>query len=208
VSAGDRAIQLGGGEALEGYRPQPDPASNENFEGKDLRAIANLIEGSQAPFALVGCVQCTIANNTVVDPKLKGGLSWILRILAEPPDGLEAQFLPPIRANIVNNVFYFNASQLYATLNIASDVMGVEAEFTISNNLWFAHDDPTQSAPDLATGSETAGIVGEDPAFTVGFAIDGSSPAAGAGTPRSELHGDQDGRCYLDPPSVGAYEVP
>ena len=56
--------------------------------------------------------------------------------------------------------------------------------------------------------SETGGVVGQDPAFTTGILIDGSSPAAGAGLAYTALVGDYSGTCYMDPPSIGAYEVP
>jgi len=32
------------------------------------------------------------------------------------------------------------------------------------------------------------------------------SPAAGAGTRLANVAGDASGRCYLDPPSIGAFE--
>ncbi len=208
IAAGARAIQLGGGCCEpEGYRP-PLEMGVEGVSGRNLRAIANVIEGSQAPFALVNCVQCTLANNTVIDPRqVDDGVSWIIRILDES-DG----FLPdygvfaPQQGSIQNNLFYFEAAQISSTLNLSHP--GQETDFNFSHNLWFAHDDPAQSAPDLGMGTQSSAIVGEDPGFTSGFAIDATSPAAGAGTDVMGVEGDFAGRCYRDPPSIGAYEVP
>lgn len=205
IGAGDRAIQFGGG-SEDSYRPPLDPASTTHTEGKNLRAVANLVEGSQSPFALIGCVQCSLLNNTVIDPReVAEGKGWLLRIGSEAPDGFT--FLPPQQATVANNLFYFQIDQLQTTLNVASDVAGVEMTYTFSHNLWYAHDDPAASAPDLQGATETAGIVGQDPLLAPDFSIDGASPAAEAGADRSELTGDRIGRCYGEPPSIGAFEV-
>ena len=76
----------------------------------------------------------------------------------------------------------------------------------MSNNLWFARDDSSASAPSLPV-TEVDPIHGVDPSLAADFTIDASSPAAGAGMTYAGLHGDMSGACYASPPSLGAYEV-
>ena len=83
------------------------------------------------------------------------------------------------------------------------------ATFTFRNNLWYAHDTPAQSMPSLPA-AETAGLYGQDPRLVApasgDYAIMAGSPAAGAGVRLANVSGDAGGRCYLDPPSIGAFE--
>ena len=78
--------------------------------------------------------------------------------------------------------------------------------FTFSNNLWYAHDDPSASQPTLPV-AETDPVVSQDPGLDSDFGITSSSPAAGAGATYDGLVGDYDGDCWNSPPSIGAQEV-
>ena len=168
-------------------------------EARNIRAVANIFEGSDAAVAYVGCGGCVVANNTIIDPE-----NWILRILQEtitsPPYIFEA-----CRDGVfVNNLVVFDRSALSTYLNIGPST--APETFTFASNLWYAWDNPAQSQPSLPV-VETNGIYGQDPMLGPGYRIGPSSPAAGSGEPTAWTWGDFDGACYEDPPSRGAFEV-
>jgi hypothetical protein len=79
--------------------------------------------------------------------------------------------------------------------------------FTFAHNLWFAADQPERSQPDLPV-VESGAVVGRDPGLDDQGRIAAGSPAQAAGMPGLRVAGDITGRCYGDPPSIGAVEVP
>ncbi len=198
VDAGDRGVNMGGNTGLTYFRP-PVSDSAPNAEARDIRVVANVIEGCEASLAFVGCVDCQAVNNTIVDPE-----NWIFRILQETVSDATYEFEPCRDAHVANNLIWFSDADLSVHINIGPDTS--PETFAFTTNFWYAHDDPGASQPDLPT-AETGGLVGLDPAFTTGWQIDASSPSAGAGTPWSGVVGDMAGACYADPPSVGAYEA-
>lgn len=107
-----------------------------------------------------------------------------------------------------NNLIYFARSDLSTYVNVGPNTQAPSFQF--ANNLWYAHDTPTSSRPTDLPATETNGVVGSDPLLvgpTSGdYGIRSSSPAAGAGQRASELRSDMGGRCYGDPPSIGAHE--
>jgi hypothetical protein len=199
TDGGERALNMGGSTGFTYFRP-PLSDSLPNAEARDIRAVANLIEGATTPIAFVGCIDCLAVNNTIIDPD-----RWLLRILQDttttPPYNFEA-----CGGNtVVNNIFYYDKSALSSeTVNIGQ---GTAPEtFTFTTNLWYAHNNPSQSQPVLPV-VETGGIYGEDPLFTTGYQIDVDGPAAREGTTVSGVDGDLIGQCYTDPPSIGVYEI-
>ena len=202
VDAGHRAVNMGGSTGFEFFRPSLDPVGA-NAEARDIRVIANVIEGGVAALGFVGCVDCIAANNTIVDPE-----RWVFRILQETATSSGGYtFLPAQNGTVTNNIVYFTASGLSTHVNVGGDTD--PDGFTFVNNLWFAHDAPGSSTPSLPV-TEQGAIIGEDPLFVGGgdFSITANSPAAGAGSTLAALGGDYDGACYASPPSVGAYEIP
>ncbi len=199
---GARAFNLGGSTGRDFFRPPLDPASP-NAEARRLRVYANLIEGGDTPFAFVGCVDCLVANNTVIEPA-----NWLMRILQETSSGDGYEFEPARDGQVINNIFVFRRAQIRTYLNIGG---GTAPEtFSFSNNLWFAIDDPSRSAPELPA-AEADGIVGLDPLLGADAAIGPESPAAGAGrildvdlTDSIATLADNIGACFADPPSIGA----
>ena len=103
----------------------------------------------------------------------------------------------------------FASGELSTHVNVGPDT--APETFELSNNLWFAHDEPGESEPSSLPAAESDGIYGTDPALSDAaggdYHIGSESPLAGAGTPLAELGGDRDGTCYAAPPSIGAYEV-
>jgi hypothetical protein len=198
VNGGARAFNMGGSTGDQYFRP-PLTTAAPNVEARDIRAVANVIEGATAAIAFVGCVDCLAANNTIVDPE-----RWLFRILQETTthDGFE--FLPARGGYTVNNLVYFERGALSTDVNVGPNTDA--PSFRFENNLWYAWDDPSSSAPTLP-GTELGSIVGQDPAFGTDYRINASSPAAGAGVPVSGVTADMEGACYLSPPSIGAHEI-
>ncbi len=203
VDAGERSVNMGGSTGFTFFRP-PLSTTQPNTEARDIRVLANVMEGSSAPIAFVGCVDCLAANNTIIDPD-----NWILRILQETTSTAEYEFLPASNCTFANNLVYFSRGDLSTYVNIGPDTAA--ETFTFTNNLWYAHDDPGQSQPDNLPSADIDPVVGEDPDFQNAAAhnyhIGSNSPAAGQGIPLTEVTGDMDGECYADPPAIGAYEA-
>ncbi len=201
VDAGRRAVNMGGSTGFTYFRP-PLSTTEPNAEARDIRVVANVIHGAYTPFAFVGCVDCLAAHNTVVDPE-----SWLLRILQETTSSGDYAFLACQDNAVVNNVFFFDREALSTYVNTGPNTL--PGTFTFSHNLWYAHDDPSRSQPDLPV-EETGVVVGEDPRLVDPAAEDyhlrADSPAIGAGAALPNVAYDFDGRRYSSPPSIGAFE--
>jgi len=201
LNAGYRAVNIGGSTGYEYFRP-PLSTSQPNFEARDIRVIANVIEGSETPFAFVGAVDSLAANNTIIDPD-----NWLLRILQETVSDGTYEFLPSGNNTLVNNLFYFDRGNLSTYVNIGPNT--APETFTFLNNLWYAHDDPAQSQPTLPI-IETGGVVGDDPLFRNpadgDYHLQSDSPAIARGAPVADVVDDYDGLAYNIPPSIGAFE--
>jgi hypothetical protein len=154
VDAGRRAVNMGGSTGFTYFRP-PLSTTEPNVEARDIRVVGNVIRGAHTPFAFVGCVDCLAAHNTVVDPQ-----RWLLRILQETTSEGNYVFLECQNNAVVNNLFFFDCDALSTYVNIGPNTR--PETFTFSHNLWYAHDDPARSEPDLPV-EETGGVVGQDP---------------------------------------------
>ncbi len=200
ADAGARGFNLGGSTGFEFFRPPLDPNA-ENAEARRIRATANVIEGGETPFAFVGCVDCSAIHNTIVDPD-----RWLLRILQETTtrDGFD---FAPSRDNLVaNNLYTFLRGSLSGEdVNIGPNTRA--DTFHFRNNLWYAHDVPSQSAPSLPAPEQGA-VIGQDPGLAADLRPDPSSPAFQAGATGLGVAADGVGVCYRSPPSIGAREVP
>lgn len=200
TNAGNRSLNMGGGTGFQYFRP-PLSTTSPNFEARNIRAVANVFEGSYAAIAFAGCVDCVAANNTIFEPE-----NWVFRILQETVTEGDYEFLPCSNGYIVNNLVVFRRGDISVHLNVGPNT---DAEsFIFETNLWYASDDPQGGSQPNLPSTENGGVVGEDPGFVNVYEIDSTSPAAGAGTPVSSLvAGDVEGECYQEPPSIGAYSV-
>ena len=197
---------MGGSTGFQYFRP-PLSIGSPNAEARDIRLIANLIEGSDAAVAYVGCVGCVVAHNTILDPH-----NWILRILQETTSTPDYEFEACRDGVFVNNLVYFERGDLSTYVNIGPNT--ASETFTFANNLWYAWDNPAQSEPTLPV-VETDGIYGLDPGLGAEFRIGPASPAAapartppGPGVISAVLAmraRPASGRSRLDsPPGIGA----
>lgn len=202
MNSGERAVNMGGSTGFAYFRP-PLSKSSTNAEARNIRVIANLIQGSNAPVAFVGCVDCLAANNTIVDPK-----TWVLRILQETKTSNGYTFAPASKGRFINNLIYFKRSQIRTYMNIGANTE--PKTFTLSNNLWFAYDDASRSKPSGLPVAEANGLYGKNPEFVDGgkgdYQLKSSSPALGAGMSLKEVVGALNSKCFQTPPSIGAYE--
>lgn len=208
--SGPRAINLGGSTDLDLFRP-PLSTSAPNAEGRRIRAYANVITGltpQATPFAFVGCVDCLAANNLA-----RGTPRYATRILQETPStGTGFEFEQARAGRVIANSFVFEAATLATACNVGSDTDA--ASFTFANNLWHATDDPTQSSPDLPV-TETGSVIGQgtgyagiadDPLAPLGSDCVGP-PEAGAGIAVDGVTGALDGRCLVDPRTIGPQQA-
>ena len=199
IDGGDRAFNLGGSTGFEFFRP-PLSTTGANAEARRIRAIANVISGSDAAIAFVGCDDCLAAHNTIINPA-----RWTVRILQETVSTATYTFLPSGNSRFINNLVSFRRSDVSVDVNVGPNT--APETFTFANNLWYASDNAGASAPNLPV-TEMGGVVGQDPLLDASYAIGGTSPAAGAGLALSEVEGDFDGRCYATPPAIGAFAAP
>ncbi len=204
VEPGARGVNMGGSTGFTFFRP-PLSKTATNAEARNIRVVANVIKGGNAPFAFVGCVDCLAANNTIIDPH-----SWLLRILQETKTSGGYTFAASQKGRVVNNLFYFDRQDLSTYVNIGPNTL--PKTFSFESNLWYAHDQPSASAPSNLPVAETGGVVAKDPKLTSAakgdYSIGATSPAAGKGKGPAAVAGDMAGRCYANPPSIGAHEAP
>ncbi len=196
LDAGMRPVNMGGSTGFQFFRPPVDP-SGPNAEARRIRVLANLFVGGDTAAALVGCVDCVFAQNTVIDPAF-----WALRILQETVSGPDGEFLPTANGQVFNNIFILTRAGMVSDVNVGPDTD--PDSFVFRNNLWYAHDAPERSAPSLPAPTSDD-VVGRDPGLTDVYRIGPTSPAVGAGT-TAPIAGDLHGRCFADPPSIGAWE--
>jgi hypothetical protein len=198
VNAGERAVNLGGSTGTAFFRP-PLSTTASNVEARNIRVIANVIEGGTSAVAFVGCVDCLASQNTIVAPT-----NWVVRILQETVTGGGYTFLESQGGHFVNNIVV-TGSGLRTEVNVGAGTL--PATFEFKNNLWYDRDDPSSSTPSLPV-TESGAVIGQDPGFAsqTDFSVASTSRAAGAGATPSDAGGDFDGKCWASPPSIGAFE--
>jgi hypothetical protein len=176
INGGGRAINIGGSTGFEFFRP-PLAILTPNVEAGNIRVIANLFRGSDAPIAFVGSVNSLVANNTIVEPA-----RWVLRILQETVSRGGYTFLPCRSNQFINNLVYFNRSRISTPVNIGANTDA--ASFKFAHNLWYAFNQPGQSQPTLPS-PEINGVCGLNPLFTDAaggnYTVATNSPALGKG---------------------------
>lgn len=202
TNAGARAINLGGSTGFEFFRP-PLTATAPNAEARNIRVVANFFQGSDTPVAFVGAIDSLVANNTIIQP-----MRWLFRILQETTSSGGYTFLPCSQNEFVNNLVYFDRSQISTYVNIGPNTDA--PSFTFAHNLWYAFNQPGQSQPTLPA-AEINGFYGLNPLFADtaagDFTVPTNSPTTGQGRRLPRVWADLIERCYANPPTIGAFEA-
>lgn len=191
INGGARSLNLGGSTGLEFFRPQ-----NATAEAERIQVIANVIQGSEAAIAYVGCRDVVVTNNTILYPE-----KWVLRILQETVD--VDRFLPCGNNSFNNNIIVINQN-VKTICNIGPYT--APTSFIFSNNLWHQVLNPNWQNPNLP------GLVinqyFQDPMIINGslYKIGVNSPAVSKGLPYPTAILDIEGKYFDSPPSIGAFE--
>lgn len=202
VNGGGRAINIGGSTGFEFFRP-PLSKTVPNVEARNIRVLANVFVGAEAPLAFVGAVECVAANNTFVEPG-----RWLFRILQETVTSGGYTFLPSGNNRFVNNLVYFSTAQVAIPINIGPNT--ASSTFQFANNLWYAFNRPAQSKPTLPA-TESKGLYGLNPLLrdpvNADYSVPPNSPATGKGLALPFLRADLLDQCLPPNPTIGAFEA-
>jgi hypothetical protein len=191
-NGGARALNLGGSTGLAFFRPQ-----NATAEAERIKVIANVIEGSEAAIAFVGCRNVDVSNNTILFPR-----KWIIRILQETVD--PTRFLP-----CGDNSFYNNLVVIDQNVSIEANIGPNTAPetFMFNHNLWWKTSNPSWTGPNLP-GMVKNNIIA-DPLIIQNskYRLSVSSPAIATGLPYNDTTLDIENQPFNVPPSLGAFEA-
>lgn len=168
-NGGQRTLNLGGSTNLKMFHP-----IDARYEAAQLTVYSNIIVGSDAPIAFVGCVQCEVINNTIYLPQ-----KWVIRILQETVD--TSRFYACGNNTFKNNIIYRD-NKVSVDCNTGAHTNS--QSFSFSNNLWYHAQNTAWTGPVLPVKEEKS-IVGKDPLFTNAaagdFRLQNKSPATGKG---------------------------
>ncbi len=126
LRGGERALNIGGSTGLQFFRPL-----GALYEAKSIYVFSNVFNGSTAPIAFVGAIDCEVINNTFINPT-----RWVVRILQETT---EPGFLPCGNNKFINNVVVMPTTGQPA-INIGGNTAPETFEF--SHNIWYNPDNP------------------------------------------------------------------
>lgn len=189
VNGGQRSINIGGSTGLQFFRPL-----GSLYEASDIHVYSNIFQGSMAPIAFVGAINCDVVNNTIIRPE-----KWAIRILQETT---EPGFLPCGSNIFRNNIIVFNSTS--PAINIGGNT--APETFTFSNNLWFNPDNTNWSGPNTPV-NEPDRLVNVDPLLTDTItSLPSNSPAVGKGFAVASPTHDFNGKLFASPRSIGAVE--
>ena len=201
TNPGLRGINIGGGTGQQFFRP-PLRTTSSNAEAWGLRVTSNIFIGGDTPFAFASSQDCVVANNTVINPG-----SWLFRILQEGNTANGYTFVPCGLNNLHSNIFYYADGTVRST-RINKGPNTAPNTFTASHNLYYAHDNPSDSYPTGLPITDVNAVIGEDPAF-IDAGSDDFRPAEGGpaddtGVTIPGLRYDYNQSEFGSPPDIGA----
>ncbi len=192
-NCGQRTLNLGGNTDLEYFRPQDAP-----FEAADIAVHSNIIIGSVAPIAFVGCIRVEVINNTIIKPE-----NWVIRILQETVD--EDRFYKCGQGVFSNNIIYLGS--LKNAINIGPDT--APEEFLFNNNFWYNFENSNWAGPNTPTKDDNE-IINLDPMFedfdNYNFKLKSESSAIGYINGYAYPKYDFYNNIFSEPRSAGAIE--
>ncbi len=193
TNGGARALNLGGSTGLSFFRP-----IDAKYEAARIRVIANVISGSEAPVAFVGCTEVVVSNNTLLFPG-----KWVARILQETVD--PTRFVP-----CGNNLFFNNLiivdQRVSTEVNIGPNT--APETFSFQHNMWYKTTQPSWSGPQLP-GIKVNNWVA-DPLIQADslYVLEATSPAIAKGLSYgNEVVKDISGKAFFSMPTLGAWEA-
>lgn len=192
TNGGARALNLGGSTGLSFFRP-----IDARYEAARIRVIANVISGSEAPVAFVGCTEVVVANNTLLFPG-----KWVARILQETVD--PSRFVPCGNNQFFNNLVIVD-QRVSTEVNIGPNT--APETFSFQHNMWYKTTQPTWSGPQLP-GNKINNWV-DDPLIVADslYVLEMGSPAISKGLSYgNEMVRDIDGKPFYSLPTLGAWE--
>lgn len=192
TNGGARALNLGGSTGLSFFRP-----IDAKYEAARIRVIANVISGSEAPIAFVGCTQVEVSNNTLLFPG-----KWIMRILQETVD--PTRFVPCGNSRFFNNITVVD-QRVNVDVNIGPNT--APETFAFENNLWFKTNHPTWAGPQLPGNKVNNWVANPLILQDSLFVLDATSPAIGKGIPYANEVLDIRHKPFHDVPTLGAWEA-
>lgn len=131
TNAGVTAIAIGGSSQPQEFRQPPSPnatAENAPYEASRVRVLANLIRGGHSAVAFIHCDQCSVRNNTIVNPQ-----RWVYLVL----DRAESSTLTR-RSVFAANLIQWQPGELqhFSHVTKGAPTNGL----TLEQNLWWAPD--------------------------------------------------------------------
>lgn len=193
TNGGVRALNLGGSTGLSFFRP-----IDAKYEAARIRVIANVISGSEAPIAYVGCTQVEVSNNTLLLPT-----KWVARILQETVD--PTRFVPCGNNRFFNNIIVVD-QRVNVVVNIGPNT--APETFAFEHNFWYKTSEADWSGPQLP-GTKLNNWIG-DPLLVQDslYVLQPTSPAIGKGLSyQGASVKDIVGKPFRPVPSLGAWEI-
>ena len=193
TNGGARALNLGGSTGLSFFRP-----IDAKYEAARIRVIANVISGSEAPVAYVGCTEVVVSNNTLLFPG-----KWVARILQETVD--PTRFVPCGNNQFFNNLIVVD-QRVSTEVNIGPNT--APETFSFQHNMWYKTTQPSWSGPQLP-GTKVNNWVA-DPLIQTDslYVLEATSPAIAKGLSYgNEIVTDISGKTFFSMPTLGAWEA-
>ena len=185
------AVNLGGDTNPRYLRPL-----DSQYEGNNIRVAANLIiRSGKAAFAYMGCNQCYVSNNTIIEPS-----NYVVRF----------GFKPSGQIQFINNAIHFKRQQLDDRQYLYIGENMQPKDFRLESNYWHMLDIDLYKQPfyGLRQLDEVNAIRSIKPLLDKDYRPLPGSPLIGKATSIPfELRFDYNANHYQQPASIGSYST-
>ncbi len=230
-------VSLGQASGLDFFRPPPGEYDGDgqiiDYEAKNCNAYRNIFINVGYPIVFSRSRNCKAYQNTIYVPinnadraRGVGGTAFVVFFRHDPfPDLIGSVPVTHVRnAEVKNNIFYFGTPYGSRPVSFATATPAWNEEpetCVISNNLWYCHDNVSESLPDWdfmennqwGAPVHSGNIVGDpnfvssQPAWDIDFKLSEASPAKWMGLIIDDVPKDYDNLDYNVPPTIGAFEL-